>query len=201
MIRLIRNEAWNFLECISKVKKCCGECQENVSLYFEDFPNDPDDFECIAMEELWRLPCYKDSKNLYYLDEGQEPTDDDEPVGEKYSFSTEEMVEYYKLLDELYESKRLDKMRYEMAHQQMETIIRENICEAGSNGSLFCELVYSDAADDKKDRMDVYLDYYCGYYSMFDLYCGLITVFDKYKVKLKELKDTYCGEQELLEAA
>ena len=62
-------------------------------------------------------------------------------------------------------------------------------------------MVYSDAADDGKDCLNIYLDYYYGYYSLFDTYCGLITVFDRYKVKYQELKDTYYSEEELLEAA
>ena len=85
--------------------------------------------------------------------------------------------------------KRLVEMQYKMELFDMEECIRENICETGDNGSLFCELVYSDAAEDKKDRINVYFDYYCGYYSIFELYCGIIVVFfDRYKAKLQELK-------------
>ena len=108
MIEIIRGEVWSFLECLSKVKDCSDKCSESVSQFFEDFPNDPDDFEAVAMDELWRLPCYKEFEHTYYLDEGQEPTEDDEPFMEKkYVFSTDEMVEYYKLLDELYKSKKI----------------------------------------------------------------------------------------------
>ena len=198
MIRLFRGEAWSFLECISKIKSCCSECSEDVSHFFTEFPSDPDDFDCYAMEELSCLPFYKDYDNLYYEENHDE---DSEPAGEIWIFSSSDMVEYYKTLDELYKTKRIVKMKYEMELNSMESCIKENICEAGASGSLYCELVYSDAAEDKKDNITVYLDYYVGYYSLFDLYCGLIKIFDKYKVKLQELKDTYFGEENLLEAA
>lgn len=198
MIRLFRNEAWAFLECISKIKNCCSECSEDVSDYFAEFPSDIDEFDCYSMEELFNLPFYKNYDYLFY---GDEPDDDSDAAGEIWQFSNKDMVEYYKTLDELYKTKRIVKMKYEMELNSMETCIKENICQDESCGALYCELVYSDAASDKEDNISVYFDYYAGYYSFFDLYCGLIKVFDRYKVKLRELKDGYCSEKELLEAA
>ena len=201
MLWLIQNDLSEFFDGLQKIKECCSECSDNVSQFFNGYPCLPDDFEAVTMDELSNLPFYKDYDYMYY--DGTDPNDDDaEPAGERWTFSTNEMVEYYKLLDELYKSKIINKIKYRSEHTVMEQFIIDHLCEAPYGYSAVeVQLVYSDAADDGRDCINIYLDYYYGYYSLFDLYCGLITVFDRYKAKLQELKDTYYSENELLEAA
>lgn len=201
MVWLIQNDLYECLEGLQKIKECCSECSENVSQYFKGFSCLPEDFEYEIMDEFYRLPFFKNWDHIYY--DGTEPNDEDaEPAGECWTFSTDEMVEYYKMLDELYKSKTITKAKYQSELVSMEGFIKEHMCNAPYGYSASeVQLVYSEAADDGKDCINIYLDYYCGCYSLFDIYCGLISVFDRYKVKLRELKDVYCSEKELSEAA
>ena len=201
MLWLIQNDLSDFFEGLQKIKECCSECSENVSHYFNEFPCVPDDFECVTMDELQMLPFLKGWDYMFY--EGTDPNDDvAEPAGECWTFSTDEMVGYYKMLDDLYKSKVISEAKYKTELLSMEGFIKDHLCQAPYGySSIEVQLVYSDAADDGKDCLNIYLDYYYGYYSLFDTYCGLITVFDRYKVKYQELKDTYYSEEELLEAA
>ena len=157
-------------------------------------------FEADAYEELSFFYAYCDCRPLFY-DYGNTGENEEErdPDGEALVFSSDEMVEFYKLLKRLKNTKVITKKEYQNRKMEMETAIRQCILytQGYGNDGLYCELFY--ARGKQRDRIEVWLDYNC-YYSAFSLYCGVIMLFDKYKVKLQELKDEFCIA-ERLEAA
>lgn len=200
MVNLIASDLYSFFETLQKIKDCCDECIENVEHYFSNFSKDLDEFEFYATEELPTLPFCDYHDEIYDEIDENVPEKDRESVGEEWRFSNKDMTEYYKTLDYLYSNKIITEEKYKQEYLEMESCIENNICGTEST-SLFCRLVYADADEENKDNIRVYAYYEDGYYSVFELYCGIIIVFDRYKFKLKQLRETYCGEKQILEAA
>ncbi len=200
MLNLITSDFCSFMEAVKQIKGCCENCIEDVEHYFSNFSADIEDFEYNAMEELSMLPFCDDYDELYDESDENTPEDEREAIGEQWKFSNDDMTEYYKTLDSLYSNKVITEEKYNQECREMVCCIQNNICGTDAT-AMFCRLVYADADEENRDNIRIYLYYYDGYYSLFDLYCSLIVVFDRYKFKLKQLKETYCGEKQMLEAA
>lgn len=200
MKNLVNLDMQSFFGYLLQIKECQDECSEDVVKYFSDISSQYDEFEAGAYEELSFFYACCDQRPLFY-DYGDNGVseEDREPDGEAFVFSSDEMVEFYKLLKELKKAKVITGKEYQNRRMEMETAIRQCILYTQGYGSdgLYCELFY--ARGKQRDRIEVWLDYNC-YYSAFSLYCGVIMLFDKYKVKLQELKDEFC-KAERLEAA
>lgn len=199
MVKLLRTNMYSFFEMIRYIKDCVDFCNDDVSHLFKSFPSEPDDVECYAREEMDYLPYTTDFNWLYYEWDMDIPEDDRETAGEVWTFSDENMVEYYKLLNELLKRGEISKTEFVLHKENMEGYIHENILENQEYYGISYDLEYAEKEDDK-DCIKVYLDYSSGF-SQFILYCGIILIFDRFKTKLEELRYTYCNEQELLEAA
>lgn len=200
MDKLLYMEMQDFLQYLLQIKECQDECSEDVMKYFFNISSQYDSFEADAYEELLFFYAYCDQRPLFYdYGEAVENEEERDPDGEALVFSSDEMVEFYKLLKKLKNTKVITKKEYQNRIMEMETVIRQCILYTQGYGydGLYCELFY--ARGRQKDRIEVLLDYN-GYYSAFSLYCGVIMLFDKYKVKLQELKDAFC-KAERLEAA
>ena len=199
MIQLLNTNMFSFFGMLGQIKDCIDFCNEDVSHFFKDFPSEPDDFDCYAREEMDYLPYTANFDWLYYEWDMKLPEDDRETAGELWIFSDENMVDYYKLLDELLKKDEISKVEFVLHRESMEEFIHDTIFENQDYGGVSYDLDYAEN-DEGKDCIEVYLDYSCGY-NMFALYCSIIQIFDRFKVELQKLRDTYCNQEELLEAA
>lgn len=199
MIYLLNTNMYSFFWALGQIRDCVDFCNDDVSHFFDEFPSDPDDFDCYARDEFESLPYTINFDWLYYEWEMDIPEDDRETAGEMWTFSDENMVGYYKLLDELLKKNEISKVEFVLHKEGMEGFIHNTIFDNQDYCGVSYDLDY--AEDEKgKDCIKVYLDYSCGY-NLFSLYCAIIQIFDRFKTKLKELKDAYCNQEELLEAA
>lgn len=198
MIQLFQTEMHCLFDVLKQVKNCADACEENISGYFDDFSDDPTEFDCIAYEELSSLPYCEDIDGLYYETERHIRKEDREMWGEVWTFSDNNLTEYYKLLKELMISGQICKAEYKGQKDEMEQYVADNILYNNEYYGIAYKIVYTKNGN-RHDRINVYLDFNCGF-SLFSLYCGIIAVFDKYKTKLWELKERYC-QTELAEAA
>ncbi len=200
MKNLVDLEMLSFLGYMLQIKECQDECSEDITKYFPDSSSRFDEFEADAYELLPDFYAYYDQKPLFYDygDNGISEAERD-PDGEAWFFSTDEMVEFYKLLKDLRKKKVITKKEHENHKLEMEDNIRRCILYTQGYGysGVYCDILY--AKGKKVDAVEVGLDFNCPF-SLFSLYCGVIMLFDKYKVKLQELKEKYCKKQ-ILEAA
>lgn len=199
MKKIFRTNMEYLFEMIMQIKDCIDFCDSDVGHFFKEFPSEPDDFECYARDAMDYLPYTTDFDWLYYEWEMNLPEDDRETAGEIWTFSDENMVGYYKLLNELLKTKEISKTEFVLRKESMEGFIHENILENQDYYGIGYDLDYA-KKEGEKDCIRVYLDYSSGF-SQFALYCGIIQIFDRFKTKLKELEETYCNQEELLEAA
>lgn len=198
MLKLLQCDMPELLERLRIIKEFYEEGAHNIVPIFSKIEIDTDDFEMLAYEEMWSLPGYLDNHELYYGGEHTE-TDEDgyrEAYGEEWTFATEEMREYYRLLKELKKSGKISRKTYALKMNEMEKYASMYIVDSQEYYSgVFCRVKYG-----KAHCIKVYLEFdYC--YSAFRLCCGIIAILDKYAEKLKELQDEYCNEDTMLEAA
>lgn len=189
------------LEKLKIIKEFHDEGSDQVVTVFSEFGINADEFEMCAYEEMWSLPGYRDSHELYYEDEHGEIPEDSEAYGEVWTFATEEMIAYYRFLKELKASGKISRRTYLMKVNEMEKYVKRYVADSQDTyySGLFCELVYGRAPKNLY-CIKVYLDYdYC--FSSFVLCCGIAAIFDKYAEKLKELQEQFCSEEPMLEAA
>lgn len=200
MEKLLNTDLSTFWEAFRQIKECQDECSEDIMHHFSEFFMDPDSFEMFAYEDMSSLPACYDYDYLYYEDETI-PEEDRESYGEVWTFSTNEMVEYYELLERLLKTKVIQKVQYDLKLDEMENHIKKCIVETQNyyDYGLYCEMNYR-SEENERVCIKVYLDYNCCF-SHFSLYCGVIALFDRYKVKLRELKELYDNEERVLEAA
>lgn len=201
MQKLLQCDMPELLERLKNIKEFYDEGACNVAPFFSKFGMDSDDFEMIAYEEMWSLPGYQDNHELYYEDENGEITEDSEAYGEVWTFATDEMREYYRLLKELKATGKISRRTYALKMNEMEKYVKMYVADSQDvyYTGLFCELVYGRAPKNLY-CINVYLDYsYC--YSAFVMCCGIIAIFDKYAEKLRELQEQFCSKETILEAA
>lgn len=199
MKKIFRTDMSSFFEMIKRIKDCIDFCNDDVSHLFKSFSSEPDDVECYVREDMWCLPFVTDFEWLYYDFEMNLPEEDRETWGEAWTFSNGNMVDYYKLLNELLKTNEISKVEFELHKSDMEEFIHENILDNQEYYGISYDFIYAEK-EGEKDYIKVYLDYNSGF-SQFILYCGIIQIFDRFKTKLKELQETYCNQEELLEAA
>lgn len=189
MIRLLKTESYYLFEVLKQVKKCADACEENINGYFKYFSEEPAEFDCLAHEELSELPYFEDMDGLYYETDRYIRKEDREMWGEVWTFSDDNLTEYYKLLKELLLLRRISKTEYKGRKNEMEQYVADNILYNNEYYGIAYKIVHTKNGS-RHDRINVYLDFNCGF-SLFALYCGIIAVFDRYKTKLRELKETY----------
>lgn len=199
MVKLIRTDMYSFFEVIRYIKDCIDSCNDDVSHLFKLFPREADEAEFCAREALEYLPYTTDFDWLYYEWDMELPEEDRETAGEVWTFSDENMVEYYKLLNELLKQGKISKTDFVLHKENTEVYIHNNILDNQDCYGIGYDLNYAEKENDK-DCIRVYLDYSSGF-SQFVLYCGIISIFDRYKTKLEELRCTYCNTEKLPEAA
>lgn len=201
MLKLLHCNMPELLERLKTIKEFYDEGACNVAPFFSKIGMDSDDFEMFAYEEMWSLPGYLDNHELYYEDEHGEITEDSEAYGEVWTFATDEMREYYRLLKELKATGKISRRTYVLKLNEMEKYVQMYVADSQYtyDTGLFCELVYG-RAPKNWCCIKVYLDYNY-YYSAFVMCCGIIAIFDKYAEKLKELQEQYCSKETMLEAA
>ena len=199
MNMLLETDMVSFFEMLKIIKECVDLCSENVQEYFDGFICDPDEVEQIAYEGLDNLPFCSDFDYLYYDDQDNIPVDERETCGEYWFFSDDNFIGYYKLLDELLKSKKISRKEVDFHKNEMDDIVYDCILERQRYSGV-SYTIFSKKSRNAGAGIKVYLDYNIGY-SLFYLYCGLIVLFDRYKSKLQQLKETYCGEKQMLEAA
>ncbi len=198
MKKLVMLEHELFFSFLFRVKECVDTCKDNPVGYFSHMSTDDYMFESDSYEEIGGFYALKDIIP-YYFDE-QEHDEDDNADGEQYVFSTDEMVEYYDLLEKLEKDGVISQEDHNKELMRMEDYIIEFICHTQGYGydGVYCTMHY-DAVYNQKYCISVLIWFDCSY-SYFDLFRGLIMLFDRYEVRLQELKDKYCNLQ-LLEAA
>ena len=200
MLKLLRCDMPELLERLRTIKEFYDEGAHNIESFFSNIEMDTGDFEMFVYEEMWSLPGYQDNHELYYEDENGRITEDSEAYGEVWTFATDEMCEYYRLLKGLKAAGKISRRTYALKRNEMEKYIQMFIVDSqGYYSGLYCKLIYGKAPKNLC-CIKVYLDYNCCY-SAFVMCCGIITAFDKYAEKLKELQEQYCSKETMLEAA
>ena len=199
--RLLNTEIIEILDRILEVKACYDSGGERIVEIVSDYRSDPCDYECNAMEDLYSLP---ELIGMDYLNYNAEPLLDEseEAAGERIVFQSKDLTEYYKLLKKLRRTKVITKVEFEKKKDELERLAFRYI----SDGYYYsfdyyvpCDISYTDSRA-MPIRLDVYLDYQCGY-SLFSVLCGVVALLGRYSQMLKELKEQYCVLKTVKEAA
>lgn len=200
MLKLLQCDMPELLERLRTIKEFYDEGAHNIVPFFSNIEMDTGDFEMLVYEEMWSLPGYCDNHELYYEEENGRITEDSEVYGEVWTFATDEMRDYYRLLKELKAAGKISGRTYALKRNEMEKYIQMFVVDSqGYYSGLYCKLNYG-RAPKNWCCINVYLDYSCCY-SVFAMCCGIIAVFDKYAEKLKELREEFCIKETMLEAA
>lgn len=139
MKNLVNLDMQSFFGYLLQIKECQDECSEDVVQYFSNMSSQYDSFEADAYEDLSFFYAYCDWRPLFY-DYGDtgENEEEREPDGEALVFSSDEMVEFYKLLKKLKNTKVITKKEYQNRRMEMETAIRQCILYTQGYGFESC---------------------------------------------------------------
>ena len=142
MLKLLRCDMPELLERLRTIKEFYDEGAHNIASFFSNIEMDTGDFEMFVYEEMWSLPGYQDNHELYYEDENGRITEDSEAYGEVWTFATDEMCEYYRLLKGLKAAGKISRRTYALKRNEMEKYIQMFIVDSqGYYSGLYCKLI------------------------------------------------------------
>ena len=180
-MKLLECEISGLLEHICMMKEYFDEGCTRIVEIFKDFNEDFDECEAFCMELFYDVCKYVNYDELYYENDAGEIDDYSEADGEVWTFSSDEMRAFYRLLAEF------PPPVYQQQCKEMQSLASEYIMAAqDAYAGVEYELVY-EPADNEPPHLNVYLSYDY-YYEAFPLVCGLVALFDTYANKLRELQ-------------
>jgi len=180
-MKLLECETLGLLERICMMKKYFDEGCTRIVEIFKDFHEDYDECEAFCMELFYDVAKYVSCDELFYEDENGNVDDYSEAYGEVWSFSSDEMRAFYRLLAEF------PPPVYQQYCKEMRSLTSEYIMAAqDAYAGIEYELV-DETTDNEPPHLNVYLNYDY-YYEAFPLVCGLVALFDTYANKLRELQ-------------
>ena len=99
-MKLLECEISGLLEHICMMKEYFDEGCTRIVEIFKNFNEDFDECEAFCMELFYDVCKYVNYDELYYEDENGNIDDNSEAYGEVWTFSSDEMREFYRLLAE-----------------------------------------------------------------------------------------------------
>ena len=180
-MKLLECETLELLERLCMMKEYFDEGCTRIVEIFKDFNEDFDECEAFCMELFYDVCKYVNYDELYYENDAGEIDDYSEAYGEVWTFSSDEMRAFYRLLAEL------PPLVYQQQCKEMQSLASEYIMAAqDAYAGVEYELV-DETTDNEPPHLNVYLSYDY-YYEIFPLVCGLVALFDTYANKLRELQ-------------
>lgn len=200
MYNLLDFQTLEVLGRIKLIKRFYDEGSFRIVDFMGNMGVDDDDCELYCWESFDEVAQNVDRNDLFYEDD-EDITEDSEPYGEVWDFSSDDLREYYRLLKELKESNKITDDDYAQRKKDMESCVCRYVLDTQSNyyGGVDFDII-NDGISPNADCVRIYIDFNCCFDS-FCLFCGLVAVFDKYTNLLNELKNTFADEKRLLEAA
>lgn len=200
MHNILEFQTLEALDRIKLIKEFYDEGSFRIVEFISKMSVEYDDWELYCWESLDDIAQNVDRSDLFYEDD-EDITEDSEPYGEVWDFSSDELREYYRLLRELKESNKITADNYTQRKKDMENCICRYVLDTQSYyyGGIGLDIT-DNGISPYTDCVRVYIDFNCSF-DFFALYCALIAVFDKYTNLLNELKGTFADEKRLLEAA
>ena len=180
-MKLCECETLRLLERICLMKEYFDEGCTRIVEIFKDFNEDFDECEAYCMEAFYDVCKYVNYDELHYEDETDSIDDYSEAYGEVWTFSSDEMRAFYRLLAEF------PPPVYQQQCKEMQSLASEYVMAAqDAYAGVEYELV-DETTDNEPPHLNVYLSYDY-YYEAFPLVCGLVALFDTYERKLRELQ-------------
>ena len=200
MHKVLHFQTLEVLDRMKLVKEFYDEGSFRIVDFMGKMGVDYDDYELYCWESLDEVAQNVDRNDLFY-EEDEDITEDSEPYGEVWDFSSDDLREYYKLLRELKESNRITADDYAKRKKDMEDCICRYVLDTQCYyyGGIGLDIT-DDGISPNADGVRIYIDFNCSF-DFFCLFCGLVAVFDKYTNLLNELKGMLADEKRLLEAA
>lgn len=200
MVKALQFSTLDLLDRVKLIKEFYDEGSFRIVDLFKKMNMDYDDCEVNCWESMDDVAQYVGCDDLFYEDD-EDITEDSEPYGEVWDFSSDEMREYYRLLRELKESNKITADDYAQRKKNMENCIVRYVLDTQSYyyGGVGLDIT-DDGISPNADCVRIYIDFNCSF-DFFCLFCGLVAVFDKYTNLLNELRGTLADEKRLLEAA
>ena len=184
---LLRFDEFLLLEYILRLKQVYDECGDNVIQCFRNFGVDAEEYEIICFEKIENLPecIYHD----YVYEDVEDSDERGYMYGEKWTFKSNEMRDYYSVLEELKSKGIIDESYYDNCINEMiDFTIHMVVDNQYNDGGFYC--YFDDGTESGNPHIDIYR-YFDGSFEAFEVMCGIIAIFEKYKEKLKCLQDTY----------
>ena len=122
MYNLLNYQTLEVLDRMKLVKEFYDEGSFRIVDFMGKMGVDYDDFELYCWESLDEVAQNVDRNDLFYEDD-EDITEDSEPYGEVWDFSSDDLREYYKLLRELKESNKITADDYAKRKKDMEDCI------------------------------------------------------------------------------
>ena len=179
---------FNFL---TTLKQHYDDGGESAIKIFSDCGCDYESYEEDAYGKMYEAAEHVKCKTVYYPDENGQINDDCEPAYDVWFMSSEDMTEFYRTLNTLYQEKRISFKEYTEYKREMFGLAKEYIMYSPTayyGGVSF----YLRTITNHKyaSSISIYIDMdSCG--GLFDITCGAATIFDMYSIKLKELRTKY----------
>lgn len=202
MIRLIYADMERFLHVLHVIKQAFDAGSDRVTALFADWDEDWEPSEMNAVDTLYHAAEHVSEKQVYDRDADGNIDPYAEPMYDEWFFSSTEMTQYYRMLNQLFCAGKMTREQYLAKKKEMRQVILDWVLDFPSyqNGIFNAEL-RTRTNHKYASSLKVYTDYYNDFVDLFALACGIAVVFDTYKRKLEELKNQYGDKISYLEAA
>lgn len=188
MIPLLKYEITSLFWYISKLKAVYEQGGREAVKCFRNFGADTEQYEIYCLEKLENLPeC---TEHEYLREEFEDSNEIGDICGEKWIFESEDMREYYRLLQDLSQRKLITDDEYRFFDSEMtDYILHVLVNKQYNDGGFHCHLD-DGTMPDGYCRIEIY-NYHDGSFGAFDTVCGIIAVFERYRERLKFLEEEY----------